>query len=71
MELNLPIFDQLTACQNLLIAGMGGDLTFFVAEHNLFLSQLRDTNTFMEALQIYLLARQGIPGRAKAKIPLS
>ena len=24
MELNLPIFDQLSQCQNLLIAGMGG-----------------------------------------------
>jgi hypothetical protein len=42
-----------------------------VAEHSLFLSQLRDTNTFMEALQAYLSSRRSIPARAKSRIPLS
>ena len=42
-----------------------------VAEHNLFLPQLRDTHTFMETLQAYLLSRRNIPARAGAKIPLS
>lgn len=29
MELNLPIFDQLAKCENLLIAGMGGGFDLF------------------------------------------
>jgi hypothetical protein len=29
MQLNLPIFDRLAACQNILIAGMGGGFDIF------------------------------------------
>ena len=29
MELNLPIFEHLSSCQNLLIAGMGGGFDIF------------------------------------------
>jgi hypothetical protein len=100
MDLNLPIFDQLTNCQNLLIAGMCGGFELFcglpiyfelreqgyygnhhltektrgsrlwisplmpiywffdlptVAHQNLYLSHLGDTETFMDALQRYML----------------
>ncbi|MCK6628246.1 MAG: hypothetical protein L6R45_24105 [Anaerolineae bacterium] len=75
MNLNLPIFDQVAHCQNLLIAGMGGGFDLFcglptVAAHNLFLPHLKDTETFMEALQSFLSVRKQLRKRADSKVSL-
>jgi len=42
-----------------------------VARHNLYLPQLRDTDTFMDAVRMYQLCAQHIPKRPSARIPLS
>lgn len=41
-----------------------------VAQHNLFLSQLRETVTFMEAVRTFTLYSRHIPGRLDERIPL-
>lgn len=42
-----------------------------VAQHNLYLSQLRNTGTFMDAVQAYMLYAKLIPKRPSARIPLT
>lgn len=42
-----------------------------VAEHNLYLAQLRDTETFMDAARMYQLSAGCISKRLKARIPLT
>jgi hypothetical protein len=42
-----------------------------VAEHNLYLSQLKHTNTFMEAVHAYTMYARHIPRRPSMRIPLS
>ena len=41
-----------------------------VAERNLFLADLRATDSFSEALRATLMARTGIRVRERARIPL-
>lgn len=47
MELNLPIFDQLIGCQNLLIAGMGGGFDVFCGLPIYFELQQRGQNAHL------------------------
>lgn len=42
-----------------------------VAQHNLYLSQLRNTDTFMDAVRAYMLYARLVPKRSSERIPLS
>jgi hypothetical protein len=83
MQLNLPDLAALSACRNLLVAGMGGGFDVFcglpvywffdlpaVADRNLFLSQVRWTETYAEARQLMLTLRLEMRVRPLARIPL-